>query len=151
MAAEDEVRQASEQFYAALNSTLDGDSSPMEQIWSHGSDVSATHPFGGRMLGWEEVGASWEQAAQAFSGGQVALDDMVVVPISEDALHLGHRTWRGENRRRYGKHRLARDEHLPSRSGRMEDRAPSHRLLFGGGPSPRHVGGPRRELSRAGA
>jgi hypothetical protein len=30
MAAEDEVRKASEQFYAALNSTLDGDSSPME-------------------------------------------------------------------------------------------------------------------------
>ena len=87
MAAEDEVRQASVQFYAALNSTLDGDSSPMEQIWSHGSDVSATHPFGDRMLGWEEVGASWEQAAQAFSGGQVALDEMVVVPISEDAAY----------------------------------------------------------------
>ena len=82
MAAEDEVRQASERFYAALNSTLDGDSSPMEQIWSHGSDVGAMHPFGGRMVGWEEVGASWEQAAQAFSGGQVALEDMVVVPIT---------------------------------------------------------------------
>jgi hypothetical protein len=75
MAAEDEVRQASEQFYTALNSTLDGDSGRMEQIWSHGSDVSVMHPFRGRMLGWEEVGASWEQAAQAFSGGQVALDD----------------------------------------------------------------------------
>jgi ketosteroid isomerase-like protein len=87
MAAEDEVRQASEQFYAALNRTLDGDSSPMEQIWSHGSDVSAIHPFGSRMLGWDEVGASWEQAAQAFSGGQVALDEMVVVPISEDAAY----------------------------------------------------------------
>src|SRR5918999_4171611 len=87
MAAEDEVRQASEQFYAALNSTLDGDSSPMEEIWSHGSDVSAMHPFGGRMVGWEEVGASWEQAAQAFSGGQVAVDEMVVVPISEDAAY----------------------------------------------------------------
>jgi ketosteroid isomerase-like protein len=87
MTAEDEVRQASEQFYAALNSTLDGDSSPMEQIWSHGSDVSAMHPFGGRMIGWEEVGASWEQAAQAFSGGQVALDDIVVVPITEDAAY----------------------------------------------------------------
>jgi ketosteroid isomerase-like protein len=87
MAAEDEVRQASEQFYAALNRTLDGDSSPMEQIWSHGSDVSAMHPFGGRMLGWEEVRDSWEQAAQAFSGGQVALDEMVVVPISEDAAY----------------------------------------------------------------
>jgi ketosteroid isomerase-like protein len=87
MAAEDEVRQASEQFYAALNRTLDGDSGLMEQIWSHGSDVSAMHPFGDRMLGWDEVRDSWEQAAQAFSGGQVALDEMVVVPISEDAAY----------------------------------------------------------------
>jgi ketosteroid isomerase-like protein len=87
MAAENEVRQASEQFYAALNSTLDGDSGAMEEIWSHGSDVSATHPFGGRMLGWDEVRGSWEQAAQAFSGGQVTLDEMVVVPISEDAAY----------------------------------------------------------------
>jgi ketosteroid isomerase-like protein len=87
MAAEDEVQQASEQFYAALNSTLDGDSGPMEEIWSHGSDVSAMHPFGSRSLGWEEVRAGWEQAAQAFSDGQVALDDLVVVPISGDAAY----------------------------------------------------------------
>jgi ketosteroid isomerase-like protein len=89
MAAEDEVWQALEQFYAALNRTLDGgDSGPMEQqISSQGSGVSAMHPFGGRMLGWEEVGASWEQAAQAFSDGQVALDELVVVPISEDAAY----------------------------------------------------------------
>jgi ketosteroid isomerase-like protein len=87
MAAEDEVRQTSEQFYAALNSVLDGDSGPMEQIWSHGSDVSAMHPFGGRMVGWDEVGAAWEQAAQAFSGGQVALDEMVVFAITEDAAY----------------------------------------------------------------
>jgi ketosteroid isomerase-like protein len=87
MAAEDEVRQASEQFYAALNRTLDGDSGQMEQIWSHGSDVSAMHPFGSRSLGWEEVRGGWEQAAQAFSGGQVALDEMAVFPISEDAAY----------------------------------------------------------------
>ena len=87
MAAEDEVRQASEQFYAALNRTLDGDSSPMEEIWSHSSDVSGMHPFGGRTLGWDEVRDSWEQAAQAFSGGQVALDEIAVVPISEDAAY----------------------------------------------------------------
>ena len=59
----------------------------MMEVWSHGSDVSAMHPFGGRMVGWDEVGDSWEQAAQAFSGGQIALDDMVVVPISEDAAY----------------------------------------------------------------
>ena len=88
MAAEDEVQQASERFYAALNRVLEeGDTGPMEEIWSHGSDVSAMHPFGGRILGWEEVRASWEQAAQAFSGGQVALDDMVVFLITEDAAY----------------------------------------------------------------
>ena len=87
MAAEDEVRQASEQFYAALNSGLNGDPGPMEEIWSHGSDVSAMHPFGSRSLGWEEVRAGWEQAAQAFSDGQVSLDNLVVVPISEDAAY----------------------------------------------------------------
>src|ERR687897_194262 len=88
MAAVDEVRQASERYYAALNRVLEeGDTGPMEEIWSHGSDVSSMHPFGGRRVGWEEVGASWEQAAQAFSGGQVALDEMVVLPISEDAAY----------------------------------------------------------------
>src|SRR5215204_1260200 len=90
MAAEDEVRKASEQFYAALaNMSMDPDDlvQRMEEIWSHGSDVSAMHPFGDQMLGWEEVRDSWEQAAQAFSGGQVALDEMVVVPISEDAAY----------------------------------------------------------------
>src|SRR5919112_6133218 len=41
MAAEDEVRQASEQFYAALNRVLEeSDTGPMGEIWSHGSDVS---------------------------------------------------------------------------------------------------------------
>ena len=44
------------------------------------------HPFGNRMLGWDEVGASWEQAAQSVLRGQVSsLDEMAVVPISEDA------------------------------------------------------------------
>ena len=87
MAVEDEVRQASKQFYEALNSTINGDPQPMMEIWSHGSDASAMHPFGSRSLGWEEVRAGWEQAAQAFSGGQVALDEMVVFAISEDAAY----------------------------------------------------------------
>ncbi len=96
MAVEDEVRQASEQFYAALNRGLNGDPGSMEELWSHGSDVSSMPPVWGRVLGWEEVRASWEQAAQAFSGGQVALDDVVVVPITEDAAYTlgtehGHR------------------------------------------------------------
>ena len=87
MALEDEVRQASQQFYAALNSTINGDPQPMMEVWSHGSDASAMHPFGSRSLGWEEVRASWEQAAQEVSDGQVALDEEVVVPMGEDAAY----------------------------------------------------------------
>ena len=93
---EDEVRQDAEQFYAAQTRGLNGDFGPMEDLWSHGSDVSVMPPSGGRVLGWEKVRAAWEQAAQAFSGGQVTLEDVVVVPISEDAAYTmgterGHR------------------------------------------------------------
>ena len=87
MAAEDEVRQASEQFYAALNREINGDPGPMVEVWSHGSDVATMHPLGGRELGWEEVRAGWEQAAQAISDGQISLDDLVVVPIADDVAY----------------------------------------------------------------
>jgi ketosteroid isomerase-like protein len=43
------------------------------------------------------VRASWERSAQSFSDGQVALDDMVVVPITEDAAYtLGTERGQGE-------------------------------------------------------
>jgi ketosteroid isomerase-like protein len=87
MAVEDEIRQASEQFYAALNREINGDPEPMVEVWSHGSDVATMHPLGGRELGWEEVQAGWEQAAQAISEGQISLDDLVVVPISDDVAY----------------------------------------------------------------
>ena len=87
MALEDEVRQASQQFYAALNSTLNGDPGPMMEVWSHGSDASAMYPFGSRSLGWEEVRASWEQAAQEVSDGRISVDEEVVVPMGDDAAY----------------------------------------------------------------
>ncbi len=87
MAVEDEVRQASERFYAALNRMLKGEPGPMEEVWSHGSDASAMHPLGDRSLGWDEVRAGREQASRAFSDGRVALDDSVVVPIADDAAY----------------------------------------------------------------
>ena len=87
MAVEDEIQQASEQFYEALNRMLNGDPEPMMKVWSHGSDVATMHPLGGRETGWEEVRANWEQVAQGFSDGQVSLEDLVVVPLSEDVAY----------------------------------------------------------------
>src|ERR671916_1937678 len=87
MAVEDEIRQASEQFYEALNRMLNGDPEPMMEVWSHSSDVATMHPLGGRETGWEEVRASREQVAQGFSDGQVSIEDLVVVPLSEDVAY----------------------------------------------------------------
>ncbi len=87
MAVDDEIRQASEQFYAALNRELNGDPGPMVEIWSHGSDVTTMHPLGGREHGWDAVRDSWEQAAQALSDGQVSQDDLVVVPLTDDVAY----------------------------------------------------------------
>jgi ketosteroid isomerase-like protein len=87
MALEDEIRQASEQFYTALNRVINGDPGPIMEVWSHGSDVTAMHPLGGRETGWEEVRASWEQVAQAFSDGQVSIEDLVVIPLSDDVAY----------------------------------------------------------------
>jgi hypothetical protein len=84
MAVEDEIRQASELFYEALNRAINGDPVPIIEVWSHGSDVTTMHPLGGQQTGWEEVRASWEQVAQAFSDGQVSIEDLVVVPLSDD-------------------------------------------------------------------
>ena len=90
-AVEDEIRQASEQFYEALNRMIDGDPEPMMEVWSHGSDVANMHPTGGRQIGWEEVRASWERGAQGFaqgfSEGEVSIEDLVVVPLSDDVAY----------------------------------------------------------------
>src|SRR5919112_4460701 len=116
MAVEAEIRQASEQFYAALNREINGDPGPMMEVWSHGPDVTALHPLGGRETGWEEVRANWEQVAQGFSEGEVSIEDLVVVPLSDDVAYtLGHEQgqatladetvsidWRGTNIYRRG-------------------------------------------------
>jgi ketosteroid isomerase-like protein len=87
MTVEDEIQQASEQFYAALNRAINGDSAPMMEVWSHGPNVTTMHPLGGQQTGWEEVRASWEQVAQGFSDGQVSLDGLMVVPLSADVAY----------------------------------------------------------------
>ena len=45
MSTESDVRRASEQFYAALNSMLNGDAGPLADIWSHSADVTTMHPL----------------------------------------------------------------------------------------------------------
>ena len=89
MSREEEVLQASEQFYSALNRFLNGDSKPMMEVWSHGPDVTAMHSVPGRQVGWEEVRATWEQFASLTSAGQVAVHDLLVRVGSDLAYTIG--------------------------------------------------------------
>ncbi len=75
MSTEDEVRQACNQYYTALNHLLNGDAELMMEVWSHSSNVTVMHPVAGLPVGWEQVRASWEQFVQLCSGGQVTLRD----------------------------------------------------------------------------
>jgi ketosteroid isomerase-like protein len=59
----------------------------MMEVWSHASDVTTLHPLGGRPTGWEQVRDSWEQVGQAFSDGQASIEDLVVVPLSDDVAY----------------------------------------------------------------
>jgi hypothetical protein len=75
MSAENDIRKASDKFYAALNSTLNGDCTPMADVWSRNPEVSAMHPIGGTEIGWGEIRASWENLAKICSNGTVELRD----------------------------------------------------------------------------
>jgi ketosteroid isomerase-like protein len=83
MSAEDEVRQASDQYYAALNHLLNGDAGPLMEVWSHSSDVTAMNPYGGREVGWEQLRKVFEQVAQLCSGSQV------IVRLTDPLLRVG--------------------------------------------------------------
>jgi ketosteroid isomerase-like protein len=89
MSAEDEVRKASEQFYAALNHMANGDADPMSDIWSQGAAVTAMHPIGGRQVGWDKVRESFQQVAQIASEGRLRLDDQVIQVTGDLAFELG--------------------------------------------------------------
>lgn len=89
MTAEDEVRQASERFYAALTSMANGDASPMSATWTHREDVTTMHPIGQREVGWEQVGPVWEQVAAMCTEGQVRLHDQLIRVGTDLAYEVG--------------------------------------------------------------
>jgi ketosteroid isomerase-like protein len=89
MSTEDEVRKASEQFYAALNRMANGDARPLADIWSQGADVTTMHPIGGREVGWDKVRASFAQVAEIASEGRIRLDDQLIRVIGDVAYELG--------------------------------------------------------------
>lgn len=89
MLIEVEVRKASKQFYAGLNSMANGDSGPLANIWSHDAGVTTLHPIGGRDIGWAAVRGSFEQVAKLASKGKVELKDQLIHVVGDLAYEVG--------------------------------------------------------------
>jgi ketosteroid isomerase-like protein len=90
MSAPDQVRQASAQFYAALNHMAAGDASAMRDIWVDSADATALHPIGGRDAGSEQVLAAFAQVASLASGGHIRLTDQVIQVGEDLAYEVGN-------------------------------------------------------------
>ena len=89
MSSEEEVRKASQQFYSALSRMASGTTGAMTDVWAHGNAVTAMHPIGGRQVGWQQVGDSFDQVAQIASKGHVKLDDQFIQVNGDLAYELG--------------------------------------------------------------
>ena len=88
VAAEEDVKAASDQFYGALQEMANGDASSMADIWSHEDDVTTMHPIGGREEGWDAVRESWEGVASASTDGTVTRTSQVIRVIGDAAYEL---------------------------------------------------------------
>jgi len=77
------IKTANDQFYTALNSMFVGELEPMNEIWSHGEYVTITGPFGGRLTGWDNVGAEFAKQSAMKFGGKVACDELHVYAGSD--------------------------------------------------------------------
>ncbi len=89
MATEDEVRNASRQFYDGLTRMTNGNSGSLADIWSHGAAVTAMHPIGGREVGWDAVRASFEKVAELASDGDIGLKDQIIRVAGDFAYETG--------------------------------------------------------------
>jgi len=89
MSADEGVRKASEQFYGALNTMLNGDAGPLAAIWSHGPDVTTMHPIGGREVGWDQGRGAWANVAEVATDGKVRIKDQLVQVAGDVAYEVG--------------------------------------------------------------
>ena len=95
------VKEATAQFYAALNAMFKGDVGPMKEVWSHADDVTYMGPAGGFQIGWDAVLATWKALAAMKLGGDVKPEDMQIT-VGRD-IAVTHNYEKGQNLNKEGK------------------------------------------------
>lgn len=89
------VRQATAEFYTALNAMFEGNVDPMSAVWSHEDDVTYMGPDGKFVVGWNQVSANWKRQAAMKLGGAVQ-PDSIHVTVGKD-LAIVHCVEAGKN------------------------------------------------------
>jgi ketosteroid isomerase-like protein len=84
------VEQAARDFYASLNALLAGDGSGMNQVWSHGDNVTYMGPDGGIQIGWDQVREGWTVQAEMKLGGHVEPMNLRITVGNDLALVEGY-------------------------------------------------------------
>jgi len=79
------VKEAADQFYAALNTLFTGNAGPMDAVWSHQDNITYMGPDGTFEVGWENVKAVWEKQAAKKMGGKVTPAQMQIT----SSHHMG--------------------------------------------------------------
>ena len=89
MSTVDEVREASKKFYAGLNRMANGEKDALAIAWSNNGSVTAMHPIGGREVGWDAVGESFNQVAGLAEEGKIELKDQLIHELGDAAYEVG--------------------------------------------------------------
>lgn len=69
----DEVIQAHNQFFKALDADLQGDTTLMNKLWLHSKKASYMGPQGGLIIGWKNISKSWQTQAKMGEKGAAAI------------------------------------------------------------------------------
>ncbi len=89
-AAEQDVREATDRFYDALNRLLgQSDPGPMLALWSREPEISAMHPDGARFIGWDEVRTVMENWARSVTNGQITPAELRFHVVGDVAVVTG--------------------------------------------------------------
>jgi len=73
-----EIRQAATHFYSALNHLYQGNRDPMEEIWSHGPDITCLNGSGNRLVGWDEIKEFWHTSGDKVRTGQIEPKNLLI-------------------------------------------------------------------------
>jgi ketosteroid isomerase-like protein len=88
MTAVNDVDELIEQFNLAQGEFLKGNVEPMNNLFSHGEDVTLNNPFSPPAHGWERVAATMERAASQFRDGDIVAIENQVKHVTPELAYV---------------------------------------------------------------